>query len=299
MSAGGPARVPIWSVGTLIRHGARLFRSARLSYGHGTTNARDEAAWLTLHALRLPPALPPDRFPARVDPRDAARALKLFERRIRERVPAAYLTGTAWLDDLPFHVNRNVIVPRSHIAALLRERLTSWIPRTRSVRTALDLCTGSGCLAVFVARAFLHAQIDAVDVSAPALAVARRNIRDHRLAHRIRVIRSDLFGALRGKRYDLIVSNPPYVAAASMRRLPREYRHEPRLALAGGRDGLDLVKRIVQQAATHLHPGGVLVVEVGNGRARVERAFPRIAFTWPDTAGDDALFIAQREQLPD
>lgn len=293
-----PDRVRSRSVGELIRYGARRFRAARLAYGHGTTNARDEAAWLVLDALGLRPDLPPERYPARIDSRGAARALKWIEQRIRERAPAAYLTGTAWLGDLRFAVTRDVIVPRSHIAGLLRERLVPWVPEGRPVRSALDLCTGSGCLAIVLARAFPGARIDAADVSASALAVARRNVRTYRLGNRIRLVRSDGFSALGGKQYDLIVSNPPYVPSTVMRRLPREYRHEPAIALAGGRDGLDLVRRIVREARTHLRPGGTLVVEVGSGRARVERAFPDVAFAWPDNAGGEAVFIAQREQLP-
>jgi len=190
------------------------------------------------------------------------------------------------------------VVPRSHIAGLLQENLAPWIADRNSVRSALDLCTGSGCLAVLLARSFPRAAIDAADISSAALAVARINIGDYRLSGRIRLSQSDMFSALRGKQYDLIVSNPPYVAAASMRRLPREYRHEPAIALAGGRDGLDAVRRIVTRTRAHLNPGGLLVVEIGSGRRRVERAFPQVPFAWPETAAGNAVFIVQREQLP-
>lgn len=286
-----------WTVGALVRYGTRRFRQAGIAFGHGTTSARDEAAWLVLHALNLRPDAAAAGAGRPAEPRGARRALALFERRVRSRKPAAYLTGEAWLGDFRFRVDERVVVPRSHIAGLLRENLAPWVGR-RAIKTALDLCTGSGCLAVLLARGFPRARIDATDISPAALAVARANVRDYRLGRRIRLLRSDLFSALRGKRYDLIVSNPPYVTTAAMRRLPREYRHEPRRALAGGRDGLDVVRRILSDAAAHLNPGGVLVVEVGAGRRRLERAFPRMPFTWPETAAGDSVFVLGREQLP-
>ncbi len=223
---------------------------------------------------------------------------RLFERRIRERKPAAYLTGKAWLGDTSFHVDERVIVPRSHIAGLLNDdALSPWIPDARRLTSALDLGTGSGCLAILMARAFPRAQVHATDISASALAVARVNVRRHRLDRRVRLIRSDGFSALRGNRYDLIVSNPPYVTDTAMRRLPREYRHEPALALAGGRDGLDFVRRILVRAARFLTPGGILVVEVGDGRRRIEKACPRLPFTWLETSGGGGVFLLSREQL--
>ena len=233
----------------------------------------------------------------RVRPEDARRVLRLFDRRIRSRKPAAYLTREAWLGDFRFYVDERVIVPRSHIAELLIDRLSPWVPAPGRVRAALDLCTGSGCLAVLLARAFPRARVDAADISKAALAVARINVARHRLARRVRRIRSDLFSALRGRQYDVIVCNPPYVTSAVMRRLPREYHHEPRIALAGGQDGLDTVRRILREAARHLAPGGLLVMEVGSGRRRVERAFLDSAFTWIETAGAGDVLLAQRDQL--
>ena len=226
-------------------------------------------------------------------------AARLIERRVTERRPAAYLLGEAWLGDLLFYVDERVIVPRSHIAGLLQERLAPWIVRPRRVASALDLCTGSGCLAVMLARAFPRAIVNAADISRPALQVARINLRRHRLSARVTLVESDLFAALGGRRYDVIVSNPPYVTAPAMRRLPREYRHEPSLALAGGQDGLALVRTIVREARRFLNPGGLLVVEVGSGRQRVERAFPHLEFTWPELEGGQPVFIATREALPD
>lgn len=273
-------------------------RAARLVYGHGTTNARDEAAWLALDALGLPPddAAPHlDRALSAVERRAVERH---FARRIRTRLPAAYLTRSAWLGDFRFYVDERAIVPRSYIAELLRDGLHPWIAHPRSVRSALDLCTGSGCLAVLLAHMFPRAAVDATDVSASALAVARRNVRDYGLRDRIRLVRTDLAAALGGRRYDLVVANPPYVPARTMRRLPREYRHEPRIALAGGADGLDLVRRLLAVATDLLRPDGLLVVEVGHHRRRVERTFPGLPFIWAETSGgDDCVFLLTREAI--
>lgn len=285
-----------WTVGALVRYGARRFRQARLVFGHGTRNARDEAAYLALHALHLPPDAA-GAFDRRVSARDARRVLDWFEHRIRSGKPAPYLTREAWLGDFCFHVDERVLVPRSHIAELLRGDLAPWVPDRRRIKSILDLCTGSGCLAVLLAHSFPRARIDATDTSSAALAVARINVKKYRLGSRIRLIKSDVFSALGGKRYDLIVSNPPYVTTAAMRRLPREYRQEPGVALAGGRDGLDVVRRILLEAPAHLHPGGLLVVEVGSGRRRLERAFPRTQFTWAEMAAGDSVFLVEREEL--
>ena len=284
-------------MGGLVRYGTRRFRRARLVFGHGTRNARDEAAYLVLHALNLPPDAATGACDRRVDPRGARRVLALLERRIRSRKPAAYLTREAWLRDFRFHVDERVVVPRSHIAGLLRENLAPWIPERREIKSILDLGTGSGCLAVLLAHSFPGARIDATDISSAALAVTRINVGKYRLRSRIRLIKSDLFSALGGKHYDLIVANPPYVTTAGMRRLPREYRHEPRIALAGGRDGLDVVRRILLHAPAHLNPGGLLVVEVGSGRRRLEHAFPCVPFTWPEMAEGDTVFIVAREEI--
>ena len=273
----------------LVRDAARRLRRAPLHYGHGTTNARDEAAFLVLRGLGLPFDAPADRP---VAARERARVRRLLERRIRERIPAPYLLNEAWLADQAFYVDRRVIVPRSHIAALLRERLRPWL--RRPVRRVLDLCTGTGCLAVLAAMAFPRAHVDAADLSAAALAVAERNVARHGLRGRVGLVRSDLFAALGRRRYDLILTNPPYVDARAMRGLPREYLHEPRLALAGGRDGLQLVRKILQRAGAHLAPRGLLVCETGAGRKRLERAYARTPFAWPL----DQVFVLSREDLP-
>ena len=283
----------------LISAAAKRFRSARLAYGHGTLNADDEAAWLLVHALDCPFEALAARLDQTVSPRVAQRAQRLFDRRIAERIPAAYLVHEAWLGEHRFYVDERVIVPRSYIAELLRNGLRPWLAARQSPHSILDLCTGSGCLAIVAAHAFPRAQITGVDVSAAALAVARRNVREHRLVQRVQLIPSDLFSGLAGKRYDLILTNPPYVREAVMRALPAEYRHEPALALHGGPDGLDLVRRILREAATHLNPQGWLVLEVGHNRARVERAFPTLPFIWAETSGgDDCVALLQRAALP-
>ena len=275
---------------------ARLGR-ARLHYGHGTHNARDEAANLILHVLRLAPQLLAPYADRRLTSAQTRRLETLVERRIQLRLPAAYLTREAWLGEHRFSVDRRVIVPRSFIAELLREQLAPWV--YRRVRHALDLCTGSGCLAILLAHAFAKANIDASDLSSDALAVARRNIAQYALQHRVQLIRSDLFDALDGQRYDLIVCNPPYVTDAGMGRLPPEYRHEPRRALAGGGDGLDLVHRILQEAPRFLTQRGILVCEIGHNRRTLEHAYPRAPFVWPETsAGPDHEFLLGRADFP-
>ena len=286
------------TVRDVVHAGAKQFRAARLVFGHGTTNAFDEAVYLTLHALRLPPDDLESHLDTPLTKRQSDGILKLFERRIRERTPAAYLTHEAWLGDFRFYVDERVIVPRSYIAELLREDLAPWLVSPRKIRSALDLCTGSGCLAILLAHSFPRARIDATDIAADALRVARRNVAQYQLKSRISLLKSDLFSGLGEKRYDLIVSNPPYVRAAIMRRLPPEYRREPGIALAGGSDGLAAVRRILAEASRHLNPGGLLVVEVGHNRRQVEKAFPDLAFTWPETSGgDDCVFLLTREQL--
>ena len=232
-----------------------------------------------------------------LSPAQARRVEKLAERRIRERIPAAYLTHEAWLGDFRFYVDRRVIVPRSFIAELLPDGLAPFLERP--VRRALDMCTGSGCLAVLLAHAYSGAKVDGVDLSSGALAVAKRNVTAYRLASRVRLVQSDLYRAIPDKRYDLIVSNPPYVNAASMAKLPDEYRSEPRMALAGGEDGLLLVRRILEASRRHLNPRGTLVCEIGHNRRALERAYPRLPFTWLDTsAGDGYVFLLERDQLP-
>lgn len=275
----------------------RRFARAGLAYGHGTSNARDEAAWLVCHVLAIGFADLAASLDRRVPARAARRLARLAAQRVASRRPLAYLLREAWLQDRRFYVDSRVIVPRSHIAELLPHGLAPWL-RGRAPRRILDLCTGSGCLAILAALAFPRARVDASDLSRGALAVARRNLATYRLGRRVRLMQGDLFGGLEGARYDLILCNPPYVPARAMRRLPPEHRHEPGISLAGGDDGLDFVRRLLAQAAAHLTRRGVLVVEVGDGRRALERAFPRLPFVWLATAGGAAaVFALERADL--
>jgi len=293
------ARARLRTPRDLLRFAVSRFTAAGLTFGHGTDNAYDEAAYLILHALGLPldrlePFLDAHLLPPEIDA-----VLTVLERRVTERLPAAYLTHEAWLGEFRFYVDERVIVPRSHIASLLEQGLGAWVPNPDAVAHALDLCTGSGCLAILLAQLYHNAKVDAADVSPEALEVARRNVRDYGLESRVRTLQSDLFSSLAGEGYDVIVSNPPYVTQSAMEQLPEEYRREPALALAGGRDGLDVVRRILQQAKPFLNRGGVLVVEVGDGRGALESAYPEIEFTWVETdAAADRVFLLERGQLP-
>jgi ribosomal protein L3 glutamine methyltransferase len=275
-------------------------KQAGVSFGHGTGNAFDEAAWLVTWAIGAPIDALETRGQRPVEPADVARAEALVSRRIETRQPAAYLTGEAWLQNVSFTIDARAIVPRSYIAELLADveeagTLDAWLSeRTRRV---LDLCTGNGSLAVIAALAYPEIEVDAADISADALALARINVARHGLEKRIRIVESDLFSAL-PDRYDLIVCNPPYVPDARMRALPAEYRAEPALALAGGEDGMDLVRRIVADVPDHLSDIGVLVLEVGHERAAFEAAFPRLECAWLETsAGDDAVVLIERQAL--
>lgn len=290
-------RIPPLTVHSLIARGARRLKRARVHFGHGTDNAWDEAAHLTLHALSLPHEGGAALYRRRVSRANAARADELIERRITERVPAPYLTGVTWFAGLPFTVDGRVLVPRSPLAELIERGFAPWAAPER-LRRILDLGTGSGCIAVACARFLPKTRVDAVDISAAALEVARTNIRRHRLARRVRLLKSDHFSALRGRTYDIIVANPPYVGERELKGLPPEYRHEPRVALAAGARGLDSVAVILHEAQRHLRPRGLLIVEVGNTEAAVRRAYPRLPFLWLQFArGGGGVFLLTREQL--
>lgn len=292
------ARDSLRTVRDLLRFGVSRFNEARLFFGHGSDNALDEVAYLILHSLHLPLDKLDAFLDAKLTPGEVAAVLELFEQRIERRVPAAYLTKEAWLGDYRFYVDERVIVPRSHIAQLLAEELSPWVADADAVTQALDLCTGSACLAILLAQAFPAAQIDATELSPDALAVAEINVREYGLDARVKLHLGDLFQGLGKTRYQVIVSNPPYVDAAAMAALPAEYRAEPQMALAAGNDGLDVVRRILAQAARHLTPDGILIVEVGRDRAALEAAFPSLPFTWISTAaGDDLVFCLGADQL--
>ena len=276
-------------VSRLLRETAQRFSRAGLHYGHGTHSAREEAAWLISSVLGF-------LLEQELTSKQENKINTLARRRIRERIPLAYLLKEAWLGEHSFYVDKRVIVPRSFIAELLRERFAPWL--NREPKRILDLCAGSGCLAVLLALEFSKSRVDAVDLSSPALEVARINIKKHGVGKRARAVQSDLFRSLAKKRYDLIVSNPPYVTARSMRKLPKEYLHEPALAFAAGTDGLDLVHRILAEARQHLAPGGLLVCEIGGNRKALERAYPKLEFAWPETSDPGSIFVLTREQLP-
>lgn len=281
-----------------LRYAVSRFGEERLAFGHGSSEAYDEAAYLLLHALHLPLDRLEPFLDARLTEDERGRLGTLFSRRIDDRIPAAYLTHEAWLGDFRFYVDERVIIPRSYIAELLPDALEAYVGPAEGVTTALDMCTGSGCLAILLAHAYEHADIDAVDISSDALAVAQRNVSDYNLAARINLIRSNLFENVPEKSYDLIICNPPYVDARAMEALPPEYRHEPGLALAGGDDGLDAVRVLLKEAPRFLNHGASLVVEVGHNRAATEAAFPRLPLTWLATAEkEDGVFIVRREEL--
>ncbi len=286
------ARTELSTLRDLLRFAVSRYNEAHLFFGHGTDNAWDEAVYLLLHRLHLPLDRLEPFLDAKLTSAERADLLHLIERRVKERLPVAYLTNEAWLGEFSFYVDERVIVPRSFIAELLREQLAPWIEDPDAVADVLDLCTGSACLAILATHAFPAASIDAVDLSPDALAVARRNVADYDLAARIRLVEGNLFARLKSRRYDLIIANPPYVNAAAMATLPAEYRREPELALASGDDGLDLTRAILDGARRHLRPRGLLVVEIGHNREALEAAFPATPFTWLDTtAGDQYVFL--------
>ena len=283
-----PMTSELRTIRDFFRYAVSRFNAADLSYGHGAANAVDEAAYLVLEALRLPIDRIDPFLDARLLPDERARLAGLIEARVGERKPAAYLVGRAYMQGVPFEIDERVIVPRSFIGELLDGELFAGGPdalasNPESVESVLDLCTGSGCLAILAARAFPAAQVDAVELSPAALTVARKNVATSGCLDRIRLYEGDLYNPLPKKRYDIILSNPPYVDACGMAALPAEYLHEPRMALDGGEDGLDVVRRILEGAAARLAPGGGLLCEVGRGRENLEAAFPETPFLWLDT----------------
>jgi ribosomal protein L3 glutamine methyltransferase len=285
------------TVGDAMRAAARKLGRAGVHFGHGTDNAIDDAAALLWHVMKLPADAPPSVYERRLTAAQQQAFAALVQRRIEAREPAVYLTGETYFAGIPLRTDRRALIPRSPLAELIETRFHPWVEPARVTRI-LDLGTGSGCIAIACARFFPRAQVDAVDISPEALQLAAENLRRLRLGRRVHPVLSDHFAALEGRRYDIIVSNPPYVGAREMKSLPPEYGHEPKLALAAGRDGLASVRVILREAALHLNPGGLLVVEVGNTEAAVRRRYPRVPFVWLEfERGGGGVFLLTREQL--
>ena len=282
----------------LLRYAVTRFNAAKLFFGHGSAEAFDEAAYLILHTLKLPLDKLDPFLDARLLPDEVVQVLAVIERRAVERVPAAYITKQAWLGTYAFYVDERVLVPRSFIAELVPQQFSPWVEDPWAVENILELCTGSGCLAIMMADAFPNSVVDAVDISRDALDVAEQNIREYKLEGRVNPIESDLYQNVPFKLYDMIITNPPYVNSDSMSKLPQEYLREPQIALDGGSDGMDLVRKIVAGAAERLTPNGILMVEIGNERDYAEAAFGHLGLTWLTTsAGDDMVFLLTAEQL--
>ena len=285
------------TISDFIRWGASRFHEAGLFFGHGTDNALDEAAALVLHALHMPPDLHASWFQSRLTGEERERVIALIQRRIDERLPLPYLTGEAWFAGLRFLVDTQVLIPRSPIAELIEQGFAPWLAADR-IERVLDLCTGSGCIGIATAVYLPESEVDLVDISTAALAVCEKNIQLYDLSDRVKAIESDLFASLPPARYDLIVSNPPYVGASEMSDLPREYHHEPVLALQAEEAGLAIVKRILRDAPRYLAPDGVLIIEVGNSAHLLQETYPEIPFIWLDFAnGGDGVFLLRAEDL--
>jgi len=293
------AQANLRTIRDVLRYAVTRMNEAGVFFGHGQVDAVDEALFLVLRSLQLPTERADLFLDAFLTHAEINSLLQAIDQRVRRRTPAAYILREAWLQGYRFYVDERAIVPRSFLAELLKDGLAPWVQKTEAVTDVLDMCTGSGCLAIMAADIFEAARVDAVDVSPDALAVARRNIADYQLGGRVTAVQSDLYGDLPSKRYDVILANPPYVTDESMASLPREYQQEPALALAGGADGMAIVRRVVRGARGYLKRGGLLFVEVGGGRAAAEQALKDIPLTWLTTSdGDDTVFMARQEELP-
>lgn len=280
-----------------VRYAVSRFQEAGLYYGHGTDNAWDEASFLIWHSLHLPYQLNSEVLDARLLQREKEALHKLIQKRVTERLPLAYLTHEAWFAGLPFYVDERVLIPRSPIAELIENHFQPWLDGDK-IKNILDLCTGSGCIAIACAKAFPDAEIDATDISPEALAVARMNTLRHHVEDQVSLHEGDLFNAIKNKKYDLIVSNPPYVSVKEMQELPSEYKHEPQIGLAAGPHGLDLALTILSKAAHYLHPEGILIVEVGNSEEALTEKFPKVPFTWLEfQRGGGGVFMLTAKQL--
>ncbi len=281
-----------------LRYAVSQFEASDIFYGHGTDNAYDEAVWLVMSALHLPMDTLNNFFDARITIAERSKLSQLLEQRISSHTPTAYLVKEAWLQGLKFFVDERVLVPRSFIAELLNDDLSPWIEYPELVESAADICTGSGCLGVMLASAFPNAAVDVVDISTDALDVANINIANYGLEDQITAIQSDMFTALKGRKYDVIISNPPYVDAPSMAELPAEYRNEPQIALGSGNDGLDHTHTLLREAGHYLNENGILIVEIGHNRDALQAAYPNIAFNWLEvSSGNEFVFLLTKAQL--
>ena len=290
----------LFSIRDWLRYAVSQFESSDIFFGHGTSNAYDEAVWLIFGFLHLPHDTIENFLDAHITSKEKKDLLFLIEKRINDKVPTAYLLNEAWLRDYKFYVDERVIIPRSLIAESLSENLYPWIDDPEKIFSALDLCTGSGCLGIMMAHSFQNAMIDLVDLSEKALQVAEININHYGLNDRTELIQSDLFNALKGKKYDLIISNPPYVNQTSVDRFPMEFLKEPSMALGSGEDGLDHTVRIIKEAKSYLNDDGILIVEIGHNKEVLLDKFPKLQFQWLDVSlGNDFVFMLQKSQLPD
>jgi ribosomal protein L3 glutamine methyltransferase len=288
----------LFTIRDWLRYCVSRFEASDIFFGHGTDNAYDEAVWLVMGSLHLPLDTLENFLDARITEAERKHLAHLIERRVTEHIPTAYLLREAWLKGFKFYVDERVIVPRSFIAELLENGLSPWVEYPEMIESAADICTGSGCLGVLLAHAFPDAGIDVVDISPDAIAVCNINISNYGLQDRISAVESDMFSALAGKRYDLIISNPPYVDAPSMAQLPHEYRNEPQLALGSGEAGLDHTHTLLREAASHLNENGLLIVEIGHNRDALMEAYPKVPFTWLEVeSGDEFVFLLTKEQL--
>jgi ribosomal protein L3 glutamine methyltransferase len=286
------------TLGDWLRHAEKLYARHKVALGQIATSAHDEALYLLLHTLKLPLDSPPAVLRRKLTPEEAARIKEVFGRRLEEHVPAAYLTREAWLGDHRFYVDERVIIPRSYFVELLPEQIPHWLPANRPVKRAVDVCTGSGCLAILLAHQFAGAKVDAIELSPDAMAVAKFNVATHGLTGRVKLYHSDVFDAVPRAKYDLILSNPPYVPTRELRALPAEFKNEPAMALDGGKDGLDIIRKLLRQSRDRLQPHGIVVIEVGGLRAAMDRAFPELDLHWLHTEdGEDCVCVVQAPRL--
>jgi len=292
------ASTELLSIRDWLRYAVSQFEASDIFYGHGTDNAYDEAVWLVMSALHLPMDTLNNFFDARITIAERSKLSQLLEQRISSHTPTAYLVKEAWLQGLKFFVDERVLVPRSFIAELLNDDLSPWIEYPELVESAADICTGSGCLGIMLASAFPNAAVDVVDISTDALDVANINIANYGLEDQITAIQSDMFTALKGRKYDVIISNPPYVDAPSMAELPAEYRNEPQIALGSGNDGLEHTHTLLREAGHYLNENGILIVEIGHNRDALQAAYPNIAFNWLEvSSGNEFVFLLTKAQL--